>query len=404
MQFSPADAEAATPTERVLFVHAHPDDESITTGGTIATLLDRGAVVTVLTCTRGENGEVIPDDIQFLLRDPEALARHREGELANAMRALGLTDHRWLGSANARTIGAAPRRYRDSGMVWGADGPEPPADVHPDALSIAPVGEVAADIATVIATTGARAVVSYDANGGYGHPDHVMAHVAAKRAAEVMSVPFYAIEPADALPGRAGVVEVDVSAALDRKVAALRAHRSQLTVGVGELTLSGGQPVPITSVESFRRDVPRSAFPSRWSEFALRGRILLSLAALVAGVVIGSLATVVHQFSPTVAGVAVPVGLVAGLLVVAALVAGLRIVFETRVVAGVAAAGILGVVAILSLESAGGSVLIPATDLSLWWVYGPVAIVAVVLAWPRLPQATRVGSSSTPHPKGPLIS
>ena len=74
--------------ERVLFVHAHPADESIVTGGTIATLVDRRASVTVLTCTRGEGAE-----------------------LAAALAELGVTDHRWLGDSNARWAGREPRRY-----------------------------------------------------------------------------------------------------------------------------------------------------------------------------------------------------------------------------------------------------------------------------------------------------
>src|SRR5690606_31265526 len=112
--------------EHVVFVHAHPDDETISTGGTIASLVEAGVGVTVVTCTRGERGEVIPPELQHLEGDGPALAGVREGELAAAMAALGVTDHRYLGDSNARAAGLAPRRYADSGMVWGADGrPEP---------------------------------------------------------------------------------------------------------------------------------------------------------------------------------------------------------------------------------------------------------------------------------------
>ena len=104
--------------ERVLFVHAHPDDETIATGGTIAALVDAGAEVTIVTCTRGELGEVMPDDLARLRGDEAALAAHREGEIAEAMRDLGVRDHRFLGDPEARTHGLPARVYRDSGMVW----------------------------------------------------------------------------------------------------------------------------------------------------------------------------------------------------------------------------------------------------------------------------------------------
>ncbi|MCU1637991.1 MAG: mycothiol biosynthesis protein [Microbacteriaceae bacterium] len=384
--------------ERVLFVHAHPDDESITTGGTIAKLVDEGAQVTVLTCTRGESGEVIPADLQHLLDDQEALAAHRSTELAEAMRLLGVTDHRWLGAADARMIDRAPRRYRDSGMVWGEAGPEPIAELPADALCAAEPGEIAADIATVIATTGATAVVSYDAYGGYGHPDHIAAHDAARHAAEVMGVPYYAIDPTgrDAAANRV----VDVTDVLDRKTAALHAHRSQLTVDGDRMFMPGGQIEPIRTVESFRRLDRHRTLPRPWAEQPWRIRILGVAAALLGGAAVGALATVAHQTRSSIAGIDVPVGLIVGLLIVAALLAGLRILCDTRHLSGFAALGILGTIAALSLESAGGSVLIPDTVPAYYWIYGPVIIAAVVLAWPKFGQLERDKIDRTPQPKG----
>jgi N-acetyl-1-D-myo-inositol-2-amino-2-deoxy-alpha-D-glucopyranoside deacetylase len=94
----------------VLFVHAHPDDETIVTGGTIAKLVDLGAAVTVLTCTRGELGEVIPDEFKHLEGAGAELAQFRTGELHSAMHILGVTDHRFLGETSARWAGREPRR------------------------------------------------------------------------------------------------------------------------------------------------------------------------------------------------------------------------------------------------------------------------------------------------------
>ncbi|HEU4807029.1 MAG TPA: PIG-L family deacetylase, partial [Homoserinimonas sp.] len=178
-------------SRQVLFVHAHPDDETIATGGTIATLIDAGVGVSVLTCTRGELGEVIPPELAHLEGDGPRLAEHRVGELAEAMRILGVDDHRYLGEADARLGDLPPRRYLDSGMVWGEAGPEPVADPDDEALCSAPLDEVVADIASVIADIQPSAVVSYDANGGYGHPDHIRTHQAAREAAGVMAVPFF---------------------------------------------------------------------------------------------------------------------------------------------------------------------------------------------------------------------
>lgn len=382
--------------EHVLFVHAHPDDETITTGGTIAALIDSGARVTVLTCTRGECGEIIPDDLQGL--DGDALAAHRETELAAAMRILGVTDHRWLGEPGARRVDLPPRRYRDSGMVWGADGPEPAPTLPDDALYAAEPGEVAADIATVIATTGATAVVGYDEYGGYGHPDHIVAHEAARRAALVMAVPFFAIDPTGARAS--SELSIDIRDVLDRKVAALRAHRSQLTVDGNRMIMPGGQIEPITNVEAFRRlDTPRPVIRA-WADQSLRSRIFGSAIALLAGAAVGALTTVNHQSQLTVAGVELPAGLIAGLVVVATILVGLRLLFDTRHMPGFAALGILGVIALLSLESAGGSVLIPDTTAAYYWIYGPVAIATAVLAWPKFAHPSRDRIVRQPAVKG----
>jgi N-acetyl-1-D-myo-inositol-2-amino-2-deoxy-alpha-D-glucopyranoside deacetylase len=239
-----------------LFLHAHPDDESISTGGTIALLLASGAAVTVLTGTRGERGEVVPGELAPLEGTP-ALGPHRVGELADALRASGGPAHAFLGTAPARAAGLPDRQYSDSGMRWGADGfAEAADDADPASLSLAPLDEVVADI---LAAAGARpsAIVSYDALGGYGHPDHVRMHDAGVEAARRLGVPFFAvIEPrVDGTTGDGEVVEIDLLRAgtLDAKSRAMAAHRTQLTVDGGDFVLSGGQRHPIGVIERFRR-------------------------------------------------------------------------------------------------------------------------------------------------------
>ena len=235
--------------ERILFVHAHPDDESITTGGTIATLIDGGAAVTVLTCTRGELGEVVPDDLQYLLESPEALGAYREGELAAAMRALEVSDHRWLGDADARWVDLEPRRYLDSGMRWGASGTAEALDTADErSLSAAPISAVTADIAAVIAHIDATAVIGYDERGGYGHPDHVRAHEAALAASAATRTPFAEVLERPTRDGE----WFDLPQHLGLVTDALRAHASQLTVHGTDIVHSGGQREAISTSAGLR--------------------------------------------------------------------------------------------------------------------------------------------------------
>lgn len=383
--------------ERVLFVHAHPDDETIATGGTIAALVDRGAGVTVLSCTRGERGEVIPAELKHLEGDGPALARVREAELAAAMEVLGVTDHRFLGAADARLAGLPVRRYLDSGMRWGASGAEALDVLDPASLCAAPLGEVAADVAAVLQASGATAVVSYDAHGGYGHPDHIRAHDAAVRAAEVLGVPFFAIVADEVEPrGTAGGAAaddlvVDASSVIGRKTDALRAHRTQVTVEGTRFALSSGPFREIGTEERFRREEPDSSAGSRepeiaWHELGRGPRVIAGALAFLMGVALGGIGTVNHQWGYP-AGF--PIGTIAALILVAALVTGLRLVFATRVVPFWASVGILVALVVLTLGGPGGSVLVPANGAGYGWSYGAAAIIALVLAWPNLAGVTR---------------
>ncbi|QIK71948.1 GlcNAc-PI de-N-acetylase [Propioniciclava coleopterorum] len=190
----------------VVLVHAHPDDETLATGGLIAELADRGLDVSVLTATRGEQGEIVPGTLDGLTG--EELAAARVGEVAAAARELGVRHGAFLGDAGARADGRAPRRYTDSGMVW-LDEAEtlagPGEQAGPDALSLADPEEVAADIAAYARAREADVIVSYDAHGGYGHPDHVALHEPSRSAARSLGVPFWEVSSdprAPATPSR----------------------------------------------------------------------------------------------------------------------------------------------------------------------------------------------------------
>ena len=221
----------------VLFVHAHPDDETIGTGGLIAHLASRGIRITLVTATRGERGEVIVGPLSNLA-GTAALAEERERELERAARTLGVHDGFWLGEVPARAPGLPERRYRDSGMEWIRSGlAGPAADSEEDALARAPLAEVTTDLVAVLQHVQPSLVISYDATGGYGHPDHVRVHDAALAASRALAIPYAEIldtptadaEWFDFEPQRATVV------------AALRCHASQLSVDGDDIVHSGGQ-------------------------------------------------------------------------------------------------------------------------------------------------------------------
>jgi N-acetyl-1-D-myo-inositol-2-amino-2-deoxy-alpha-D-glucopyranoside deacetylase len=373
--------------ERVLFVHAHPDDETIDTGGTIATLIRAGAEVTVLTCTRGERGEVIPPDLQSALTSPAAMAKLRDSELGQAMTILGVSDHRYLGDETARWRGREPRTYLDSGMRWGSDGAEAVADADPESLSAAEFREVAADIAAVVLELMPSAVVSYDERGGYGHPDHVRAHEAARRAADVYGVPFYAVLPVDdRMPDPVVDVAVNVNPVLERKRDALAAYRSQLQLDGDTIVFSGGQRQPITTIERFTRVPDPSSEPIPFSDQHLLVRIFVSVLAGVIGVALGALFSVYNQFTVNIAGQPIWAGAILAILIVTAVLVGFRLAFETRVVPAVTAVGVIVVVAIFSIPIASGPPLVTSTGPGLLWELAPTVIAFVVLVWPRASQ------------------
>jgi N-acetyl-1-D-myo-inositol-2-amino-2-deoxy-alpha-D-glucopyranoside deacetylase len=173
--------------------HAHPDDETLATGALALGLQARGDAVIVLTATRGERGEVRPGPYAGLEGTTE-LAAIRETELATALAALKVAGHAYLGTPPARAAGLSPRHYTDSGMRWVTPTLAGPGDdAGPDSLTSAAEDEVAADIAALALAVRATDLVSYDDDGGYGHPDHIRMHRATRAAAEMLGLPFHVI-------------------------------------------------------------------------------------------------------------------------------------------------------------------------------------------------------------------
>ncbi|OBG38821.1 N-acetyl-1-D-myo-inositol-2-amino-2-deoxy-alpha-D-glucopyranoside deacetylase, partial [Mycobacterium alsense] len=167
-------------TPRLLFVHAHPDDETLSNGATIAHYAARGAQVRVVTCTLGEEGEVIGDRWAELAVDrADQLGGYRVTELTAALRALGAGAPCYLGGAG---------RWRDSGMPG-----TPPR--RRQRFIDADEREAVGALVAVIREQRPHVVVTYDPNGGYGHPDHVHTHTVTTAAVAAAGTADYPGEP-----------------------------------------------------------------------------------------------------------------------------------------------------------------------------------------------------------------
>ncbi len=282
----------------ILFVHAHPDDETIVTGATMAACAAAGARVVLVTCTRGELGEVIPPELGHLevgraLRLPHepatahapmtadaghplegesspgaGLAAERERELAAALSALGVREHIWLGQGLTAPA-SGPVVFRDSGMQWGPDGRAVAADtVLPGSFSRLPLAVTAPLLASAIRSLRPDVVVTYASDGGYGHPDHVRTHeltmaalttAASTEAADPAGTPegwqvpavYTIVSDRPERPLEEAVPRIAVAGDLAAKTAAMAAHRTQITVDGERFALSDNVWRDITAVEEF---------------------------------------------------------------------------------------------------------------------------------------------------------
>jgi N-acetyl-1-D-myo-inositol-2-amino-2-deoxy-alpha-D-glucopyranoside deacetylase len=230
--------------------HAHPDDETLATGALALGLRARGDEVVVLTATRGEAGEVRPGPYAALEGMPE-LAAIREQELATALAALRVSAHAYLGTRPARAAGLAPRRYTDSGMRWVTPTLAGPGDdAGPESLTAADADEMAADIAAYARAVGATDLVSYDDDGGYGHPDHIRMHQATHAAADALGLPFHVIVTDPAEPYDEWLDATSESVALEE---AYDAYDTQFSRVGDDVTHVGGQADRVVRAAGLRR-------------------------------------------------------------------------------------------------------------------------------------------------------
>jgi N-acetyl-1-D-myo-inositol-2-amino-2-deoxy-alpha-D-glucopyranoside deacetylase len=276
------DMEALDRSRRLILVHAHPDDETIATGATMAKYAAEGALVTLVTCTRGEEGEIVVSDLAHMSSaDHDRLGEHRVEELATACEALGVRDFRFLGGAG---------RFRDSGMMGESSNEDPRCFWRAD------LDEATRDLVGIVRDVRPQVMVTYDENGFYGHPDHIRANQVAVRALDAAADARYAPELGEPWQisklyysttaksfiqagidafreaGRVteffegvttadelgfGVDDDDVTTQVDgreyfdAKVAALRAHRSQVAVDGMFFALADGVGQRAWAVEQY---------------------------------------------------------------------------------------------------------------------------------------------------------
>jgi N-acetyl-1-D-myo-inositol-2-amino-2-deoxy-alpha-D-glucopyranoside deacetylase len=281
------------PGRRLLLVHAHPDDETIGTGATMAHYAAAGAQVTLVTCTLGEEGEVLVPELAMLAAGhADQLGGWRIAELTAAMTELGITDHRFLGGAG---------RFRDSGMMGDEANAKPRAFWRANTEPAFFQAAVSA-LAEVIGQVRPQVLITYDDLGGYGHPDHIMAHRVATAAVEAAAdpglaaagarwqvsklywtatpksvlaaglaavraagtnLPFAAVESIEELPYGCDDELVTTAIAAEEqtgaKLRALAAHRTQVSVHGSFYALSNNLGQPAMSTEYFRLVLGRPA-------------------------------------------------------------------------------------------------------------------------------------------------
>jgi N-acetyl-1-D-myo-inositol-2-amino-2-deoxy-alpha-D-glucopyranoside deacetylase len=244
----------------------------------MARYASENALVTLITCTLGEEGEVVAPRLRHLASDQDdELGPHRIGELAAACEALGVRDHRFLGGAG---------RWRDSGMMG------TPTNENPGCFWQADVGEAARDLVAILRELRPQVIITYDENGSYGHPDHIQAHRVTAAAFDLSGDPSYEPElgepwqpaklyypafgrgefrqgvqalaeqgietgfgdeePSFVVDDELVTSTIDAADQLAAKVAALRAHESQIEVNGLFFAMADGGGRAMFAKETFR--------------------------------------------------------------------------------------------------------------------------------------------------------
>lgn len=354
--------------KRLLIVHAHPDDESLFTGHVIADRIAKGAEVMVFTLTRGENGKVKLEELKALEGNFAAMGAFRASELREALSAFGAVKHAFAGT----------RAYLDSGMrinPWGK--PAKRKNLDELALSAASTSVIADDVIKAISEFKPDAVLTYNRRGGFGHPDHKMAHEAtamairqvAKRTGRAPE--FWVIaEPRERFDVEIG----DAKTALKKK-AALEAHASQVAVHAETYSVVPGKEIRYDRPERIRRASPNPLVQLR--------PVLTFFWAIPLGALLAVAGTMLHQVRAYDYEGA-PIGLIVALTMVGSLALALRLLRRSRGALYLLTAVFSAIIFWFSQPQPGGELIIPGNEIGNIWAFGSIALCAFIIVFPRI--------------------
>lgn len=357
---------------RLLIVHAHPDDESLFTGHVIAHALRGGSEVRVVTLTRGEMGTTEVKDLEYLNEDSQAMALFREQELSQSLEAFPGVEHRYLGQ----------RAYRDSGMrisAWGKVGK--PRKLDEMSLSAAGTSVVGEDIASEIKDFKPDVVLTYDSKGGYGHPDHKAAHAAVAWAIRHLAKKRIRPQLWEIVePGKSFDVEFGDEETAEVKRAALLAHRSQIEISGEEIVYNGKTRMLLTDKERLRKTSPSPLLQLK--------PVLTYLWAVPTGILVGIAGTLLHR---SVDGSGFPIGLVIALSMVGSLALALRMLRNSRGALYLMSFSLIATVFLMAQRQPGGELFITTElggnffdSVGNLWAYGSIVLVGLIMVFPQL--------------------
>jgi N-acetyl-1-D-myo-inositol-2-amino-2-deoxy-alpha-D-glucopyranoside deacetylase len=366
-------AKPAFNYRRVLFVHAHPDDESLSTGHVIADRMAAGADVMVLTLTRGERGKMKLAELKGLEGNLGAMGAFRTNELLNALKEFGTADskvqHRFAGT----------RAYLDSGMRINAFGkPAKRKDLDEMALAAVTTSVIADEVIKAITDFHPEAVVTYNRNGGYGHPDHKVAFEGTALALRKIAKNKNGRAPkfwVVAEPGERFDVAIGNESTTEVRKAAIEAHASQVILNA--------ETFAVVPDQENRYDEPdRLKMIRRPSAWLPLRKFLVALWGLPLGVLLAVAGTMLHR---TYTGGAdhTPIGLVVALIMTGSLGLGLRLLRSSPGALYLMSTAFVLSIWYLTLPHYSG-LLILGDALGDWWVNGSIGLLVLIALFPRL--------------------
>lgn len=361
-------AKAKFAPKRLLIVHAHPDDESLFTGHIIADRIAAKAQVYVFTLTRGERGKVKLEELKSLEGNLTGMGSFRATELAQALSVYGPVEHSFAGT----------RAYLDSGLRINPMGkPAKPRKLDELALAAVSTSVIADDIAAKILEFKPDAVLTYNRRGGFGHPDHKVAHEATAMAIRQVSrkrgraPQFWVIaeprERFDAEIGNAKTAQV--------KRSALEAHASQVSVNAETYSVVPGKEIRYDRPERVRLSSPSPLIHVR--------PLLTFIWAMPLGILLGLAGTMLHQVQSN-DGSSTPLGLIVAMVMTASLALSLRLLRNSRGALYLVTATLSATILWLSQPQPGGELFIPGNDAGTIWAYGSIGICALIILFPRI--------------------